>query len=327
MKKKNPPSHGSFYGIQKVVYKDDFLIELNNRIDYATLSSFSKHPVYGKKYNSVKIIDTFLTGFEPNTLKKIIHNSFEKKYNIQILLLNPFSALAKLRNEVLSKNNRINHIVRLNNGLHKIIKAFKGDVDQSNIMSGDLDLALNNYNEIQKLADEYDTNLKLKFTSQFTDFPIYIISEFAMKGHILQNEAAENNPWIFSVDDPIQKDDIYDTFLRNFKNLWEYSSNLKEIINRRDSINFYKKDEVVKLKRLVENNLIREVLEIINEILMSKFSDSSSFYNDFITLSSQWDSFINKAYFKGVLHNPEISVEEAKIKNAILMFIDKININ
>ena len=325
MNKNDYPSHASFYGIQRVVYKDDFVRELDKRLEFAYASSFSNHPEFGDKYNFIRITDTFLTGFNPKSLKNIIQKAFDLHYNIQILLLNPFSELAKLRNQVLLKNSEINHIVRLNRGLHKVIKAFEGDVDTSTLNNGDLNLALTNYKKIEDLADSRGINLKIKFTSQFTEFPVYIISEFALKGHLLENKAAENNPWIFSVDDPVKPDDVYDTYLRNFINLWKKSSGLKEIIEERVSMNFYKKDEVMKLKKMVGKNHFSETFHIISEILTSKFANNKSLYNEYINLSSQWDSFISKAYIKGSISDERISIEENRLRHGILSFIDKIN--
>lgn len=339
--KKIPLSHSSFYGIEKVVYPRYFRDQLNEKVDSAISSLVKK--IFSnqdtEKYSYVRILDTFITGFDRRTLMKILENSPAGKYEIQILLLNPFSELSKLRAKALRSNNNLERLVK---GLKKLEMALDNDLDSVIVGEISLNEAKLIHDSIVAKAKQKQINLSIKFTSDFTEFPVYIIGPFAMKGHILLEKSAENNPWIFSIDDASKEYDMYDTFRVNFEILWEKSLTFKDVekaykyyfltgeYKNNHTLNYDKDTEfevfIAKLKKEVSRGNINKVFEAIDEFLNGNLKQYTTPHNQFIILKSEW-SQINQDKISGNVSSDKMQTRINNFINRLLSFLDSLKEN
>jgi hypothetical protein len=175
-------------------------------------------------YQTIRILDTFLSdSFILDMIKEIIADSNIHKYQVRILLLDPFSTFAESRANALSSN----AIKEINNTLFKIREAIS-DIREKQSLSEEAKDEFKSrkmdpqflFEQLSGIREFKGTNLDIKFYELLTDTPIYLISQFAMKGFILYNRSSIKNPWMIFVDDPNQEDDLFDHFSRNFNNIW-----------------------------------------------------------------------------------------------------------
>ena len=77
---------------------------------------------------------------------------------------------------------------------------------------------------IHRLYDKGVSKLELRFHSSRTEAPLYFLSNFVVKGLVLHESAAGKYPWLMFVDDPSQKEDVYDTLSRDYHKIWKHAS-------------------------------------------------------------------------------------------------------
>ena len=224
-KKPRALPHAAFYGVQEIaVSKSHFVETFEDRMKKAEKFGFnSRNNVGNKDYPHIKLLDLFFSDTIPQAqVSKLFELAKKYEIEIQILLLDPFSDFAKLRANVLGKNDVIR---RLNKGLKKIKYALtKEDHDvtddyfENQFMKPEFIYEL--LDDVDKLSRENSVKLSLLFTKNITEFPIYIISQFVFKGIVTADLSAAENPWTIYVDDPLQTTDMYDIYKLNFDTLW-----------------------------------------------------------------------------------------------------------
>jgi predicted nucleotide-binding protein len=143
-----------------------------------------------------------------------------------MLILNPHSSFAIAR----GKSLRVNPLGEINKAILKLRRALgnvhegpgrrlalqnEEDIHSSEFLSQQLD---------QLKAERRGVNLSVRFYEVMTETPIYIISNFAAKGLIIDQHSAAYNPWMVFLDNPHQSGDIFDCLKKSFDTIWEGSS-------------------------------------------------------------------------------------------------------
>jgi Predicted nucleotide-binding protein containing TIR-like domain len=253
----------SYQGLQRVVRSSTGIYEpLNTLIEWLRLIQYrsfdpttneTRAGIYEYK-RSVRLLDTFLIGsMREDTLQKLVRDSIEYKFPIQILILDPYSPLAQLRAMKISseesgieeqgnqdsKNSAIfNAIGKVNLSLFNLLKAAReveqiGNPRLSRVKIPDIidnptsiDFLEKQLQMIRMLKAKDLVDVEVKFYTEQTEVPVYIISRFVAKGLVFPNFQASRNPWLIFVDDRTQSDDIYDNFSNAFDDIWENESSL-----------------------------------------------------------------------------------------------------
>lgn len=221
MDKDQSPQFQSLQGFNKLVWgeRQQLLTHLKELFEICVTKSFKNDE--DPRYQTIRILDTFLSdSFTLDMMEKIIGDSKTYGYKVKILLLNPFSIFAESRAKALDTNaaKEINStLFRLREAIAEVRGKHGLSKRGFETRKKDPQFLLEQLTEIQKF-DEF--NVEIKFYALLTDTPIYLISQFAMKGFILYNRSSIKNPWMIFVDDPSQKDDLFDHFSRNFDDIW-----------------------------------------------------------------------------------------------------------
>ena len=74
--------------------------------------------------------------------------------------------------------------------------------------------------QLSEIRKDDEFNLEIKFYDLLTETPVYLISQFIMKGLLLHNRSSINSPWMILVDDPTQEGDLFDYYSQNFDSIW-----------------------------------------------------------------------------------------------------------
>lgn len=208
------------------------LSELFNSIDLKT-------PLFNlrNEYKQVCLLDTFFSdSFPDSLLNKIISKSHQDSFTTQILILDPFSELAQSRSKALDQNafEEVNTAIRnirrgvalLNNGrrsLSQLNKKFEKKKASPDFI----------FEQLKALREEKGDEIlvEVKFYSCLSEVPVYILGPFIAKGLVLEDTSAKYNPWLIFVDDSSCKGDLYDSYRKNFFNLWEEANEFPGILN------------------------------------------------------------------------------------------------
>lgn len=152
---------------------------------------------------------------------------------VQLLLISPFSQIAQARYAALKvaepgRWTSKNPVHLTNERLHELIGAL------AEVLGTDRPSCPNpgttNFAEQMKVLSDLvatirelgpEAGFELRFYDKFTDAPAYFFGKFFIKGVILDRTAAAKNPWLAFVDDPNQKQDLYDSLSRRVDDLWQ----------------------------------------------------------------------------------------------------------
>ena len=168
-----------------------------------------------EKHKSIRLLGTFFhDSFDRDLLKEMIKEAHEGRFDIKILMLDPYRDVAKKRGDAL----RISPINAVKKALRTILEALH-EIESNTIPSilndnDDQDKLRTLLTEVHKFGPK--SNIEVKFYHSLTDSPIYLISQFVIKGLILEGVTSEKKPWMVFVDSISQKDDIYDQYSNNF---------------------------------------------------------------------------------------------------------------
>ncbi|MCI4671640.1 MAG: hypothetical protein MRZ79_26095 [Bacteroidia bacterium] len=186
-------------------------------------------------------------------------------------------------------------------------------------------------------ASKKNINLEIQFTSEFTELPVYIISQYAFKGHVLVGSSAVDNPWIICVDDYEQPEDLYDTYYNNFNKLWdnsqkelkistEITKNSKVLIEKANGLNLedFPNNDALKihLKNLVGKNEIKETFDYLFKYYYLRGNERQN-YNNLVILSSRFETVVTE-YRVGILDFESYKTEIANLQAGVLLMIDAI---
>jgi hypothetical protein len=211
---------------------------------------------YDTAHRSIRILDTFLSdSFILDRIEEIIKNSKVFDYKVEILLLDPFSTFAQSRADALA----VDAVREINQTLFQIRKSISIILKKHDLLRKEFEsrkmapqFLLEQLSEIRKY-DEF--NLEIKFYDLLTETPVYLISQFIMKGLLLHNRSSINSPWMILVDDPTQEGDLFDHYSRNFDIIWhaavespEPDTQKKSVFGSRNVFISCGRNELVKLK-------------------------------------------------------------------------------
>lgn len=318
----------AFCGILQVALPDDFSKAINERFEIAKFAGFNSVPSEAKgKYSYVKLIDSYFSDtFPQDLLIQIISEAKKFDYEIQILLLNPFSDIAVLRSQSLRKND---NIMRINRGLCKIKMAIKRirTIEESEEFK-DSEYINTQLIQIEEAKSEFKTNLEIRFTDEYAELPIYIISQFAFKGHITKGVSAADNTWIVCLDDSTQPMDLYDTYNNSFDALWESGSKKPKKKENKVPIEGNTlngklndiKDYKLYLKKILEKNEYKDVL--LNLLNYFRNNDDKNYNN--VTLISAQLNAIQDQKISGTIKSEEIELKLNRIRVDLVSMIDSI---
>lgn len=248
----------SYQGLQRVVRGNigiyeplNKLIDWLRQIQYRSIDPISEGvKIESYEYQrSVRLLDTFLIGsMKEDTLRKLVHDSIEYKFPIQVLILDPYSPLAQLRaNKLNSKTtnnqptrnqavdsrelNLSNAIGKVNQSLFSLLNTTREEISLEDLSiqgieipevadNRSIDFLERQLDIIQKLKKRNFIDLEVRFYKEQTEVPVYLISRFVAKGLVFPNFQASKNPWLIFVDDRTQQNDIYDNFSKAFDDIW-----------------------------------------------------------------------------------------------------------
>ncbi len=224
MNQQQSPNFQSLYGFKELTLKKTNIFgRLKEIFRWSEKLGFSSDA--REEYAKIRLLDTFFSdSFPENLINLVLDNQSKHKYSIEILLINPNSSIAASRAKALG----LNQFAEINKALKMIrreIYNLESCVDPLNNKSHEevasLDSIYAQLDELNLYKSKY--NLEIKFYNVLTDVPIYIISQFVVKGQILYNKSAADNPWMIFVDDLYQVNDLYDALSGNFDKIWEIS--------------------------------------------------------------------------------------------------------
>lgn len=220
MDKTQTPQFQSLQGFNKLVWGEHQLLlsQLKELFEFAEEKCFKKED---EKYKAIRILDTFLSdSFILNMIKKIIANAKVDGYRTEILLLDPFSIFAESRARALS----IDAVEEINSTLFCIREAIAEIREKRSLPRKDFESKKMKpqflFDQLSAIRKFPEFQLDIKFYELLTDTPMYLISQFIMKGFILHNRTSMKNPWMIIVDDPTQEDDLFDYLSWNFDDIW-----------------------------------------------------------------------------------------------------------
>jgi len=303
-------AHKAWHGTLDIIDPEN----LEKDIAYWTNVSFEEgfHKSDSLKYKYLRIMDTFFSDtFDSKTLIQLIEKSKDKdlEYEIQIILLNPFTEIATNRGQALKNENKI---YRLNRGLYKIKKAILGE----DIIDPDKEFRENSsspeyiYKQIEQIEEfkkiEAYENLEIRFNKQI-NYPLYAISQFMFTTQYLIHRSTKNNKWQLYVDDPNKESDYYDDLRIDFETTWTESkpllpSELVRDFNERNVFISYGQDYIAKA----------QVMEYVNN-----YSDFNSVYFEKVQADDETqkvDDIIKKMY-KTCASSIHILTKDDKLKS------------
>ena len=305
-----------------------------------------------EQHRSIRLLGTFFSdSFDPNLLKKMIKEADSGTFEIKILMLDPYRDVAKKRGDALG----LSPISAVEDALKTILRSLK-DI-HGNIPS--LTRKKNSKEEREDLfylledVHKYGpkSNVYVRFYHSLTDSPIYLISQFVIKGLILEGVTSEKKPWMVFVDSISQKGDIYDQYSNNFNLIFnnyrldergnpllqngkylqdaDYSrkwpigldiSDLKDYPDteaKKSENNSLKKKLLKDLEDGDLQTIIKELLELSDNI--KRESLSSELYS----LLGRFNHNESSSR-KGIINNTQMNLERNKIRSHIIQLIQQL---
>ena len=210
------PQFRSYLGLQKIVNSSHQLqTNINQMLD-------QKFENGVKKPNLIfKILDTFFSDtLDIKTLENIFGTVNKLNCNIQLLILNPYSKLAKSRAAALNKSATF----EINNALYNIRCSLGRGSNHDQHLDRDDKQGFEKEEHINVQLEkirEQNNQIIIKFYDCLTESPVYIFSPYVFKGLILHQLSAAENPWLCFIDDESQHDDIFKSLDKNFDRIWK----------------------------------------------------------------------------------------------------------
>lgn len=237
MNQNQSPNFQSLYGFKELTLKKtNVFSRLKEIFQWSEKLGFSSDA--REEYSKIRLLDTFFSdSFPENLINLILDNQNKHKYSIEILLINPNSPIADSRAKALGLNqfDEINEALKMiRHEIYNLESRLDPLNKKSHIGEARLDFMHAQLDELNLYKSKY--NLEIKFYNVLTDVPIYIISQFVVKGQILYSKSAADNPWMIFVDDLYQSNDLYDALSENFDKIWKIS-NLSPVRVRANSVN------------------------------------------------------------------------------------------
>ncbi|MGD8781825.1 MAG: nucleotide-binding protein [Ignavibacteria bacterium] len=218
------PQFQSYQGLHRVVTsKQRLQTHIRELLDW--LSALPPEGHHSKHYN-IRLLDTFFSDtLDEDVIEHIIALAFQKKMDIRILLLDPFSVFARSRAISLKQNS----VYEVNCSLFMVYNALRivaGKKAKGKLKHSDKFRNSSFLEELLFMIREINGSpaLEIRFYNLLTEAPVYIFSEFLGKGLILHDQSAAHNPWLMFVDDITQEDDLYDYLSSNFDTIWNEDS-------------------------------------------------------------------------------------------------------
>lgn len=227
------PAFQSLQGFHRLVRPVQVNEALTNLVD---LSLREKGGFALEGCDSVRLLDTFF-GFKYEILDSILKEMVSEgapNFAIQILVVNPYSQLARARAQALADvtpDFTEDAFFETSKRLHNLIGCIGSATGRD--LTTDLMLPKQDDEDparvFRTLLSEFrkateDLKIDIRFYDRPTEAPVYIISEFIFKGLLLDHRGASRNPWMIFVNDPSQPDDLYDRLSANFNKLWRHAA-------------------------------------------------------------------------------------------------------
>lgn len=173
-------------------------------------------------YKGIRILDTFFSDTILSKIPAIVEETHRRKqknqgeFVFQLLLLDPYSPIAQIRADSIAtihspEEEIVKVLSRIYNGL-KDVNPQRGSLSKSDM----------NLPSLLKYIHEWGpkSNVFVRFYNSLTIAPVYLISQFALKGLLLEGVSSYNKPWLVFVDDIVQESDIYAQFSDNFNRIF-----------------------------------------------------------------------------------------------------------
>lgn len=216
------PSFDAYQGFHRLFLTGEEMREYLNHIYRTALKSGFANPKVTQylspadkkaveKHKSIRLLGTFFSdSFDPNLLRRMVREAHKGTFEVKILMLDPYRDVAKKRADALG----INAIVHVKRALKTILEAlneiYRNIPSVKNENPGLLALLKDVHNYGPK------SNVWIRFYHSLTDSPIYLMSQYAIKGLILEGVTSEKKPWMVFIDSISQRDDKYDQYSNNF---------------------------------------------------------------------------------------------------------------
>jgi hypothetical protein len=221
---KESPAFVSFRGLYKTAFSHSELLQLiGDLVDLArtpnAIETKSSKP-------EVRLLDTFFSdtlGEEQVTAIVGLCRDFSSP--LRVLILNPHSSFAAAR----GKSLKVNPLSEINKAVMKLRRAVRKVHDKSNVelVLGEEEIYSSDFlhQQLDHLQVERgEVSVSVRFYEVMTETPIYIISNFAAKGLVIDHHSAAYNPWMVFLDHPSQNGDIFDCLKKSFDTIWDNSS-------------------------------------------------------------------------------------------------------
>lgn len=224
------PAFQSFQGFHRLVHPGHPMArELDQLLD---LSLRDDHGFAVAGCDSIRLLDTFY-GFPGEVFREAVKQLAKEdgpEFRIDILVANPHSQLARARAQALAEvtpDISEDPFYETSKRLHNLVCSI-GDSTGRDLREGlllpkaDDDDPAKTFGTLLRTFRAAATGLpiRIKFYDRPTEAPVYIISEFILKGLLLDHVGASSNPWMVFVNDQSQPDDMFDRLSGNFDTLW-----------------------------------------------------------------------------------------------------------
>lgn len=219
------PEFTSYRGLYRTAFNHSELLLLVNHL--VELVRYYSNITGAKTLKpEVRLLDTFFSDtLEEAHVADIVRLCRDFSSPLRILILNPHSSFAIAR----GKSLRVNPLSEVNRAIMKLRRAVSNVRDKPNVklVVGEEEFHSSDFlqRQLDQLQDERgEVSVSVRFYEVMTETPIYIISNFAAKGLIIDHHSAAYNPWMVFLDNPYQDGDIFDCLKKSFDTIWDNSS-------------------------------------------------------------------------------------------------------
>jgi hypothetical protein len=194
---KKAPEFVSYRGLYKTAFNHSDLLQLiDHLIDIARCSP---NTIATKNLKpEVRLLDTFFSDtLEEAQVTNIVRLCRDFSSSLRILILNPHSSFAAAR----GKSLKVSPLNEINKAIMKLRRAVRNVHDKSNVklVLGEEEINSSDFlrRQLDQLQDERgEVSVSVRFYEVMTETPVYIISNFAAKGLIIDHHSAAYNPWM-----------------------------------------------------------------------------------------------------------------------------------
>jgi len=222
----------SYQGLHEILPNGEALNEFIKHIaNLIEKNEFELENISTDIKKEIKILDTFFSDtIDPNqednknkkddskNLRLLFSAALDKGYEIQILVLNPYSNAAEERVKTLQD---LTPVQEINKSLYRIRQSIFSYSDGFSEEERKEKWSKGGFiaQQIQEIK-KYNGKIDIKFYNQLTEMPVYIIGDILLKGLLTSFGTAANNPWLVFVNDKSHNNDTYDYLYKNFNHIW-----------------------------------------------------------------------------------------------------------